>query len=976
MPRPTARTGFAGFVFDPANARLEHAGQHVAMRPKMVALLAELVAHAGELVDKDDLVNVVWPETAVTDSVLAGAVRDLRRILGDDPRQPRVIETVHRRGYRFIATVETAPPSGSQATNPGLAPLPTVPVVEPTLVGRRDELETLASWLAASLSGERVIGFVIGEAGMGKTTLVNAFCERAATMAPNLRIGVGYGLEWTSDAESPSDPYVPIIEALARACSGPGADPTVAALRRFAPSWLPLLPGVLDAAEAEAGRAGLRRTTRERLALELGGFLDALPQPLLLLLEDLHWSDASTLDLLTAVARRTLRAPLLVLATYRAAGAAMRRHPVRSAHQTLAARGLCRDLWLKPFVTKDVESCIRRRWPSIDAAAAEAVARVVLGRTDGNPLFVTTVVDTLEPARFDGVEAGRLGAAAAELRTVIPPGLAQMIDAEMGRLRDEDRDLLVAGSLGGARFSAEAVAAVAGIEVVTAESRLDGLAGSSGAIRAHGEDLWPDGTVATMYEFSHALYGDVLRSRTSAAARRHGHRRIAERLRAAWSGRENDIAAELAFHFLTAGEPEEAVPHVEAAATAAFLLGGHAEAAGFLERGIAALETLPTTPDRRRTVMRLQMTLGQIRQAPDGFNAQKAEAAYARALELAESLDAPAEPVVPTLALTSVHVAQGRLAVAEADAERATALLERFPAPPLQFLGNVAIAQVRHHTARLEEARLMLERAIDFGGSAYPTFLNFRIHALNYLGLTLAHLGCPDSARRRAHEAMASATEAGLAFDRAGAAAFACFAAMTVRDRATLEDSGTQAETLGREYGFGLAATIGAFSRGLVASMNGDEDGGIATMMGAIRTYEQNGNVLVVPGMVSVVANIHLARNRPDEARSLAVEASALMDRTGDARFRAEFARIEGQAALLVGDSMRAREGFAAAIRIAQGSGLRWQELRASLSFARLLRAEGDAGGARRALEAVVAAIDEGHELEDYRDASSLLASL
>jgi DNA-binding winged helix-turn-helix (wHTH) protein/tetratricopeptide (TPR) repeat protein len=975
MPRPSGRTGFAGFVFDPANARLEHAGEHIAIRPKMVALLAELVAHAGELVDKDELMNVVWPETAVTDSVLAGAVRDLRRILGDDPRQPRVIETVHRRGYRFIAPVGAAPASAERAS-PGLTSLPSVPVVEPTLVGRREELETLAGWLASALGGERVIGFVVGEAGMGKTTLVHAFCERAATMAPNLRIGIGHGLEWTSDAESSVDPYVPIIEALGRACSGPGADSTVAALRRYAPSWLPLLPGVLDAAEAEAQRAGLGRTTRERLALELGGFLDALRQPLLLLLEDLHWSDASTLDLLTAVARRTLRAPLLVLATYRAAGAAVRRHPVRAAHQTLAARGLSRELWLKPFVARDVESCIRRRWPSIDGAAAEVVARVVLGRTDGNPLFVTTVIDTLEPARFDGVEAGRLEAAAAELSTGIPPGLAQMIDAETGRLREEDRALLEAGSLCGVRFSAEAVAAVTRLDVVAAEGRLDALAGSSGAIRAHGEDVWPDGTIATMYEFAHALYGDVLRTRTSAAGRRHGHSRIAERLSSAWSGREKEIAAELAFHFLAAGRPEEAVPHVEVAATAAFLLGGHVEAAGFLERGIAALETLPTTPDRRRTVMRLQMTLGQIRQAPDGFNAQKAETAYLRALELAESLDAPVEAVVPTLALTSVHVAQGRLAVAEQDAERAAGLLERFPAPPLQFLGNVAIAQVRHHTARLEEARLLLERALDFSGSAYPTFLNFRIHALNYLGLTLAHLGCPDSARRRAHEAMAAATGAGLAFDRAGAAAFACFAAMTVRDRATLEDSGAQAETLGREYGFGLAAIIGAFSRGLVASMDGDEDGGIATMIGAIRTYEQNGNVLVIPGMMSVVANIHLARGRHAEARSLAGEAAAVMDRTGDARFRAEFARIESQAALLTGDPVRAREGFDAAVRIARASGLRWQELRASLCLARLLAEEGDAGGARGLLEPIVAAIDEGRELEDYRDAGSLLASL
>src|SRR5688572_1288845 len=94
---------FAGFTFDPANARLLHEDQAIALRPKAVALLAELTARSGELIIKDDLVAAVWPETAVTDSVLAGAIQELRRILGDDPRRPQFIETVHRRGYRFIA---------------------------------------------------------------------------------------------------------------------------------------------------------------------------------------------------------------------------------------------------------------------------------------------------------------------------------------------------------------------------------------------------------------------------------------------------------------------------------------------------------------------------------------------------------------------------------------------------------------------------------------------------------------------------------------------------------------------------------------------------------------------------------------------------------------------------------------------------------------------------------------------------------
>jgi len=960
--RPRIR--FAGFTFDPANARLLHEDQVIALRPKAVALLSVLTARAGDLVGKDELMAAVWPETAVTDSVLAGAVQELRRILGDDPRLPRVIETVHRRGYRFIAHLEeSAETSGATPTRARALP-------EPSIIGRRADIELLSSWLDAALDGNGVVGFVVGEAGIGKTTLVRSFCERARVQHPDLQLGIGHGIEWTSQTETPMDPYLPILEALGRACSGPGSEQTVATMDRYAPSWLALLPGV----DVEK-RSAPQSTTRERLALELTGFLDALPNPLLLVLEDLHWSDASTIDLVTAVARRALRARLLLLATYRAAGAAARGHPVRAAHQTLRARNSCRDVWLKPFDVDDVQRSIERRWSRIPAQSAHVLARVVLERTDGNPLFVTSVVDQLDGDRLANSDATRLAGEAAQLGIGIPSGMRQVLEAEIARLPSDDRRLLEAGSLCGARFSAEAAAAAVGADVVDAEVRLDALAETGTVLRPSGEEIWPDGTIATMYEFPHALHGDVLRAGVSSAARRAAHRCIAERLHRAWRNEETAIAAELVFHYHAAGAADEAVLHVERAASAASQLGANREAKGFLERGIAALEALPATPERTRTMVRLSVSLGQVLQAPDGFFAVEAEAAYARALALAESLDEAADSIVPLLALTSVHVAQARLADASSDAARATALLEQSSTDELRFLADVIIAQVHYHLGEFSRAHRMLERALAFAASqTIATFFNFRIHALNYMSLTLMHLGRPDAARHYLREAMSAARETGVPFNRASAAAFACWAAILVRDRKSLESASVEAETIGREYGFGFPAGAGAFARGLLLDMSGEDHGeGLRTMTETMRLFEKSGYMVVLPSLMAVVADAHLAQGDAAPARALVAEASALTARSGDRRHDAELARIEGQADLVTGDLVRARTRFEDANAIAQSLGQKWHGLRASLALARLLESEGEALEARRVLEPVVAAIDEGEDLQELREARSML---
>jgi DNA-binding winged helix-turn-helix (wHTH) protein len=188
---------------DLINACLWRGAQQIPLRPKTFAVLRCLLAHTGQLVTKAALLDAVWPETTVTDVALMICIRELRQALGDDPKTPQFIETIHRRGYRFVGDLPvTAPPFYSPQSVVRSAVPP---------VGREGELTRLHAWLALALRGVRQVIFVTGEAGLGKTTLVEAFVAEMGTHGI-LWIGSGQCVEHHGAGEA----YLPVLEALGR----------------------------------------------------------------------------------------------------------------------------------------------------------------------------------------------------------------------------------------------------------------------------------------------------------------------------------------------------------------------------------------------------------------------------------------------------------------------------------------------------------------------------------------------------------------------------------------------------------------------------------------------------------------------------------------------------------------------------------------------------------------------------------------
>src|SRR4029453_16699713 len=264
MARSTA-TAFGGFRFDPVNECLWRGAQSIALRPKAFAVLKYLIERPGRLVVKQELLDTVWAGTFVGDAVLKDSVRQLREALGDDAAAPRFIETAHRPGYRFIADIRADKSIAPLAREPapardGIASdtPPLVPSAGSRVLGRDASLSHLRSRLGLTLRGERQIVFVTGGPGIGKTALGESFLEQI-TAAGSILATRGQCFEQYGAGEA----YLPVLDALARACRSSNGAHVVDLLREHAPTWLAQMPSLVPAGDRDSLRQGAIGAHRE-----------------------------------------------------------------------------------------------------------------------------------------------------------------------------------------------------------------------------------------------------------------------------------------------------------------------------------------------------------------------------------------------------------------------------------------------------------------------------------------------------------------------------------------------------------------------------------------------------------------------------------------------------------------------------------------------------------------------------------------
>jgi DNA-binding winged helix-turn-helix (wHTH) protein/tetratricopeptide (TPR) repeat protein len=545
---------FHSFRLDIVNHCLWHGDDRVSLTPKAFDVLRYLVDHADRLVTQDEILGALWPDTYVNPEVIKKYVLGIRKALGDRHEKPEFIETFPRRGYQFVATVSevsTAVPSEVGLNSAR------------KMVGREAATAQLEGYLGQALQAQRQVIFITGEAGVGKTTLVDEF-HQAATRRPNLRVVRGQCVEGFGSKEA----YYPVLEALGQWVRDAGGGSVVQTLAKQAPTWLIQFPSLVKAEQREMLQKEILGATRERMVREICEALESLTtqDPLVLILEDLHWVDPSTLDFISALARRRGPAKLLLLGTYRPADVIISQSPLKALKQDLVLHSLSHEISLERLEESNVSEYLAIKF--VDGDFPSGFANLVYRRSGGNPLFMVTILQDMVKKRLIAQADGRwtLGVALQDVEPSVPETLDQLIELQFQQLSAVEQRILRSASVAGERFSVWAIATGAEIDPGSIEDACEGLSERLQFIQAAGIHDLADGQVSAHYDFRHSLYREVLYRRLSEATRSKLHLLLAQKLKAFCDPGEQELANELALHFEGGHDYQQAIRYLILAA--------------------------------------------------------------------------------------------------------------------------------------------------------------------------------------------------------------------------------------------------------------------------------------------------------------------------------------------------------------------------------------------------------------------------
>ena len=630
---------FEPFRLDPLNHCLWSGDQRVALTPKAFDVLRYLVEHGDRLVTQDEILEALWPETYVNPEGIRKYILEIRKVLGDRPGQPCFIETLPKRGYRFIAAVTDEQPQ---------LPAPAVIETAGQMVGRDASLFRLHQHWELARNGQRQVVFVTGEAGFGKTTLVDAFQQQAAQRSGTF-VARGQCIEGFGGTEA----YYPLLEAVGSLILNPKEQSWAETLARQAPTWLAQFPSLVAPEQREWLQREISGSTRGRMVREICEALDAatVQAPLLLILEDLHWADASTLDFISALARRREPSKLLLIATYRPVDVALSRSPLRGLKEDLLVRQLCQEIAVERLEETDVAEFLAREFPH--HCFPPAFANLIHHHSGGNALFMVTILRDIVKRGLIARERGTwtLSAPVSQIHPGIPETLQQVLDTQFEQLAEEEQRLLESCSVAGERFSVWTGAVLLDSTAAVVEEICDRLARRQQFIRFVGMHETAGGTNSPHYEFKHSLYRQALYRRLSSVARCRLHLALGEPLFEACMAGKRELAAELALHFEEGRNYEQAIRCLILTAENDSRRFAHGDAIRVLQH---ALELVSLLAAEVRCELELQVLLriGDAHYAlgaiSDSVSAYEAAAALAAGAGMRESqIDALARLAIP-----------------------------------------------------------------------------------------------------------------------------------------------------------------------------------------------------------------------------------------------------------------------------------------------------------------------------------------
>jgi len=953
---------FGKFELDARSGELCSHGLRIRLQEQPFRILLMLLEHPGEVVTREQIRQRLWPDGTFVDfdHSINAAIKRLRDALGESVTRQSYLQTLPRRGYRFIGEIRK-PPLKIQA------------------VGRAKEHTELLAGLASAKGGHGLLLCVSGEPGIGKTTLIEQFLAQT-TSVQNCLVGRARCSERLAGTEAWL-PWLEILDALVAAewDTDKGSNRSIAhALKEFAPTWSALLAPALTQRESSDA------PSQERLKREMCAFLRRLSrcQPVVVFVDDLHWADASSVDLLTYLTDRLDSMHVLILVAYRTSDLVLSSHPFLRVQPDLEAHGRCHEVELGFLSSRDIRTYAALQFPN--HCFPTGFLDLIYEKTEGNPLFMADMFRDLRERGIIGQSAigWELSESIERIGKGVPSSIQGMIQHKI-RLMREHLPLLRVAAVQGYEFDSAVIAEVLGSDAAEIEERLEQLEIAHQFIQSIGERDLPDRTPSQRYRFVHVLYQNALYASIGPAQRANISKAVAEAFLAHYENRSGEVSIELARLFETAQDPMRAATYFQMASERAVARAANREAVALGQRGLHLLRSALKAPERDRLELLLYTTFSGALIACAGFDAEETTRAFARAHELCQQYGDVQQRFAVAWGLACAHSVSGDALRGFEMGEQMLRLAEEANDTGLRVAAHYALGDLYYWRPHYQESIYHFNRAVALYRQPEHHAAGERVigydpgvASAGFLAPTLWYLGFPEQALRsvtRARE-LASTLKSPICL-----AMTDFFAAITHSLRREPRLALTFAErgvSVSHEEGFEYFEAGNLVELGWAMSLMGSSADGIQKIREGLKLNESIGGTLERPYFLFALGECLARADHYAEALAVVEEAIRLGQRTASQFQEPDLLCLKADLLIrrAVPDFEEADLCVREALRLTRDTGAKSLELRAAISLCRLQQKRGYPVE-WEALGEVAGFFTEGFDTEDLSEAKGLLAS-
>jgi DNA-binding SARP family transcriptional activator len=750
-------------------------------------------------------------------------------------------------------------------------------------VGRRRELEQLEAALSTARNGSRRLVLVAGDAGIGKTRLVEELGRRATDEGAN----VAWGRCYEGQGAPAFWPWVEVVRAIARSRR---PDQLRRALGRAAADIAQIVPelGELFSDLAPPPRAA-PESARFRLYDACSGFFarTAAIAPLVVVLDDLQWADPPSLELLEFLATRPNDAPILMVATYRSAQIAAR-HPLADTAAKLASESHVTRIELGGLGERELATFVAVASGGVEVP--DALIAAVRHRTEGNPFFVSELVRLLQgEGELEGERAETI------LRHEVPSGVRDVIRRRLAWLPEESIELLGVAAVIGERFELDLLARASRLEDDRALEILE---------PARRDRIVADepGSVGR-YRFSHALTREVLQAEVGAVRAARLHWLVTEALDDLHGDDEERLVelADHAYQAASAGDLDRAYCYAVRAAEQATGRLAYEQAEQQLRRALEVVAMMETGSDRAGRELDLQLRLGALLMSTEGYAAPEVGAACTRAEELCREIG-DERLLLPALWRLGVfHEVRADFPRQEQIAVRLLEVAERTAEPIARLCTLMMLAPPAIHKGAPRRARELLEEAIAIADRLDASSLvesfghNHQVTSRGFMACALSLLGAEEGGPRSLiDEALRRARQVPNPIDEAFAVFLAALCAVIADNAELAQRRAEELTALSLERGLPMFAATGTIIGGWAAAARGEPEAGAAAVAEGIDAFEATGARMMLNVYLALLADAQRRAGRREQSLAT-VEAGLSHVDASNRLYEAELQRLKGE---------------------------------------------------------------------------------